>query len=346
MKEYITSDKIFSHLNRLCNYLDLRRVDPITVEVHPTNRCDNKCYYCIANRYRGEQTLSERELVIIIGKLAEMGVKGIIFSGGGEPFCSPHLKMAAETARIEGMDVGIITNGYGIKKKDYLWIVKECEWIRISLDTINKKIYKKIRGVDGLDRVVENIRGLVKERKESNSSCTIGTQAVVTPYNIEGLFETAKFVKDLGVDYFQIRPLEGDYTYTTEEFEKIYYYIKISKALEHENFKIIDTAYKWNEVDPLKDIKKDYKKCHILPFNGAVDACGDIYLCCHLVGYNQFCYGNLLTDSVEDIFERRDNLIENFKINPQYCPVACRGSLVNQTIEENYFKEKKHKNFL
>ena len=82
--------------------------------------------------------------------------------------------------------------------------------------------------------------------------------------------------------------------------------------------------------------------------NGAVDANGDIYLCCHLVGYKDFCYGNLITDSAEDIFKKRKEVMEaKWEAGmSQYCPIACRGSQVNQTIEENYFKDKPHRNFL
>lgn len=346
MQDYIVSDKIFSHLDRLEKYLHGKRTEPITVEIHPTNLCNNRCFYCIAERYRGVQSLTKEELLKIVRMLSAMGTKGIIFSGGGEPFVNLHTIHAIRGAVELGMDVGVITNGLGIKKDDIKDLVRCCTWIRVSIDTVNREVYKTIRGVDGLDKVIENIKGLVAEKKRQASSCTIGTQTVVTANNIDELFETAKFLRDLGADYFQIRPLEAKEPYPIEYIARAQAYIVKCKSLQSDKFKIVDTAYKWAEVDPTKEPKKNYKTCHILPFNGAVDATGDIYLCCHLVGNSKFSYGNLLRDRVEEIFVKRSIAMKEVDINQSYCPIACRGSLVNQTIEENYFKERPHKNFL
>ena len=53
--------------------------------------------------------------------------------------------------------------------------------------------------------------------------------------------------------------------------------------------------------------ERAYKDCHCFKLIGAIDTNGDIYVCCHKVGQKEFCYGNLITDTIKEIYNKYCN---------------------------------------
>ena len=58
----------------------------------------------------------------LITDLRSVGVKSITFTGGGEPLLSPHLEAFVNRAKLNHMEIGLITNG--ILLVEYLHLVK------------------------------------------------------------------------------------------------------------------------------------------------------------------------------------------------------------------------------
>lgn len=322
--QYIRTDKIFYHKG-LQDYLENKPVAPITMELHLTNRCNMNCYYCFFGDRDKRLELNRVDALKCIYSLAQMRVKGLIFSGGGEPTIHKDFKEITVFASKHGFDIALITNGL----VDISDIINQFTWVRYSLDSPSSYTYWKIKGVDKFDLAVSNIKKAVAKKGDT----TIGIQMVITKDNYEQIIRMYKFVVGLGADYFQFRPLENA-KYKEEEWD---YIENARRALRDDPF-VLTTESKWKE---LSGQIKQYKGCPGADFIGAIDARGDYYICCHHVGKSG-CYGNLLTDDIEKVLENRKAVQDSFDYTK--CPIACRGSNLNLALAN--FSKLEHVNFL
>jgi MoaA/NifB/PqqE/SkfB family radical SAM enzyme len=264
--------------------------------------------------------MSFSNAVAAVSRLADMGVKGITFSGGGEPTVHDDYAAIIEFAYKKGMDVALITNGVKLDTKVLDWLT----WVRFSLDAANPFTYKKIKGVSHFSDVLGNIIDAVRYKTNKKLKTTIGVQSVVSEDNFDQTYAIACLADNLGADYFQFRPVEGSIPKFKPEIPK--------NSLR---VKIIDSWYKWEE---LKSIKR-YYNCPAADVIGAVGADLNFYICCHHVGDKSASYGNILTDNV---LANRKQVQKDFDYSK--CPVACRGSVINKRLA--IYKDIDHVNFL
>ena len=96
MSSKYSNIKIFHYQDKLDNLtLDTQVIKaPLHIRIKPTNVCNHNCWYCAykVDYLQLGQDMVERDyipedkMMEIINDCAEMGVKAITFSGGGEPF--------------------------------------------------------------------------------------------------------------------------------------------------------------------------------------------------------------------------------------------------------------------
>jgi len=347
MERYITSDKIFFHLERLLKWRMKEEVFPVTVEIHPTNRCNNKCEYC--QYEKDDSTLSPGQFSEIVEKLKRIDVKGIILSGGGEPTLNRHTPWFLEILHEKKIHSAVITNLNLFSDNLYESILRCADWVRVSMDTVDRNRYRELRGVNNLDEVLKNIRSIVKMKHALDSSTTIGAQIVVTNRNIADILPVSQMASRLGVDYVQIRPVEvlpkGPLPYSSDEFDRIEEEIRKARELEAPSLTVIRSD-KWDLIHPGNGEREHgFSFCHGYPFIGAVTATGDYYICCHKVerkDHRFFC-GNLVTDSVESVMKNRARAIKSLDLDD--CYLGCRGSNINRKLQ-GLLARKEHKDFL
>lgn len=332
---FITIDKIFSHLDVVNKWIKGRSVYPITVEIHLTELCNNRCFYC--HYPKSPKTMSLANAKVAIEKLSSIGTKALILSGGGEPTLHPDVKKVIRAIAKEKIESAIITNLLKRDNELYSAILKHCTWCRISLDSSGEAIYKRIRGVFGFRNVIANIRKLVKLKNQLKAKTTIGIQAVVNRYNINDIFRQIKLASDLGVDYIQIRPVEtmpGEkIAYSKKQYDHIMQQIETGYQFERSNFKVI-RSNKWDLINPyLKQKAHGFYFCHAYMMIAAIDVYGDMYVCCHQIETKNkdMCYGNILKEPISNIMSRRKKIIKNLDLKK--CYLECRASNVNRRLQ-------------
>lgn len=344
---YITTDKIFSHFDTLYQWKHGQDIFPITVEIHLTEQCNNRCFYC--HYPKTPQTMAFSDFTTAIEQLSRIHTKAIILSGGGEPTLHPQAINALPMISAAGMDAAIITNLGQYDEDIYLAILKYCTWCRISLDSSNAYLYQKIRGVEGFERVIFNIQQLVKCKKKLQVSTTIGVQSVVNQYNWDDIFNEIKLASQLGVDYVQIRPVETmpgeEVIYSIAQYDQIMQQIEAGRQFERDDFKVI-RSNKWDIITPYFATREQgFSFCHAYMMIAAIDVRGDMYVCCHQIeNRNQsLCYGNIFHEPIEQIMARRKTVIKNLDL--RHCYLECRASNINRRLE-SLLKAVPHKNFL
>ena len=317
--EYIRTDKIYKHSDRLSAYLKKETVYPVTVEIHLTNRCNIKCHYCMFKDRHDNLQMSHVDALSVIRELADMNVKAVTFSGGGEPTIHSNLNSVVSFTKHLGMDAGLITNGVVLDT----FVLNYLTWIRFSVDASDASMYRKIKGVNKFNDVIRNIKRAVAYKQECNLDTTIGFQAILGEENYCYVDEMIELAQTLGVDYFQYRPIERG---ASQEKPIV---------LGKYTIPVIDTWYKWEEI---KDAKP-YTSCPGADFIGAIGADCNYYMCCHHVGDKTASYGHILNGSITYFRKKVQKEFDYSK-----CPIACRGAVINRRLTE--YNKIEHVNFL
>ena len=344
-----SSDKVLKHLDRVNDWLNGGNPSPITVELDMTNVCNHRCPECVSDYFQktGESSLSKELAFKIIKELADAKIKGLIFTGGGEPLCNTYCIDAVILAKGLGLDIGFITNGSFLSRKNMKVLAECCTWVRISLDASDSHIFQKSHGMNGreYEKIKENIKELSCIKKEIDSNCTIGVGYLTSDDTRDGMVEAAKMCRSLGANYLQFRPMQihrgGKFKYHWTDVQN-----RIEESLKYtyDGYKVLYSQHKY---EMMKDPRfgRSYGKCYGQQFATVVSASGKMYVCCHLRGYEKYCIGDLNKNSFHDIWnsKKRQEVIRN--IDFRDCIPLCRDNTFNQILW-NIKQPKDHVNFL
>jgi radical SAM protein with 4Fe4S-binding SPASM domain len=391
---YYAFNKWLYHLDRVACVKkgDFREVMPVTAQLIPSLYCNFSCPRCsyghskeIIRVHGGRKAMQMDGFTMstIIDRLSEAGIKGIIFTGGGEPTLNPHLIDGMRYATQNGIKIGLFTNGSlltDIKIRKILEL--EPTFIRVSLDAGTSNIHRLLHGYSDkhnyLQRTLKNIEIMAKEKQIRNANTTIGVGVSVEPINLNDIMELAKRLREIvdyppsgGIDYLVFRPTVnyecGGYFKTAqpiltylkkqipEYYEAYYNYVfegkqlptwlfekankiideEISRFLNGTGIEVINIRSKMLGItQPIRP----FKKCRASPWYIFVGPDGTIYNCVELGLDPRVAVGNLLTQSLSEIWKSQQRQAVMDYIDERgllsICPPVCLYYELNIIFEK------------
>jgi radical SAM protein with 4Fe4S-binding SPASM domain len=254
-----------------------------------------------------------KELKNLITQLKDIGTKGIVFCGGGEPTLYPQLKEIVEFIKKCGLDFGILTNGSMLKKYGKL-LVDNSRFIRITIDSVDAENYKKIHNPPKnytLHDTLENVVNIVDYRERVKSKCNIGIKSLISQGNMHERHEMDVVFNSLGVDYVHFK-------------------------------------YARDCVGEIKEGKTELKcKCFMSPIQVQIDAYGDVYVCCfYQYRFKTHKFGNVLDKSFRDVWFSSEHYKAIQELKIKECNVYdCKLHEYNNFMNEVLTKDPLHINF-
>jgi len=327
---------------------------PIHIRIKPTNICNHRCWYC-AYKAEGLQlgkdmvtkdTIPLPKMMEILEDIAAMGVKAVTFSGGGEPFCYPHLVPTLKELIRHGIKIASLTNGSLLRGEAAELFAKHGSWVRISMDGWNDKSYMEYRGVkDGeFSQILENIRGFKKMR----GKCLLGVSVILDKNNHAHFYDLARMLKDVDVDSVKVSPCivantsEGNNEYHDPFFNAAEQTIwKAVRDLAGDDFEIYN-AYHRQEID----FKKPYRWCPYLQILPIIGADLNVYSC-QDKAYNLDCglIGSIRDTRFKDFWHSDKNKF--FRIDPSRdCTHHCVADGKNRLVHEYLGADSEHLGFV
>jgi len=143
-----------------------RIIDYLRISV--TDRCNERCLYCMPSGYKGWERkpdyLSVDEIVRVARVAASMGFRKFRLTGG-EPLARADLpEIARGIAGIPGVEhLGISTNGTRLAPLAGALREAGADTVNVSLDALDPAIYRRITGGD-VSTVLDGIRAAVGAR--------------------------------------------------------------------------------------------------------------------------------------------------------------------------------------
>lgn len=128
-----------------------------------TDVCNFRCTYCLPQGYKKCQSteeLSLPEISRLLRAFSNLSFKKLRLTGG-EPTLRKDLPEIIREAATNGFQVGMTTNGFGLKKNIRVYKDSGLSLLNLSLDSMNSKKFKEITGKDeflnlqqGLDEAI------------------------------------------------------------------------------------------------------------------------------------------------------------------------------------------------
>jgi len=328
------TNKILFHLERLQSFLRGEMVYPISVEMDLSDWCNLKCSWCRFSKSHNPAVMPYWLAEKILRELAEVGVKSVVYSGGGEPLLNPQFREIADLGYSLGLDQGIYTNGVYVYK--YVETLNQkMKFVYISLDAATRETFLKVKGSDLFDQVLENVSLLCQQKDKAK----IGLGFLVNPENHHEAGMFTKLLDAFDVDYIQFRPA------VTENIDKKWLRGVMKDLSEFMGVeRIIIADYKFKDL-LRKDGGRTYSKCLGHNFLGGISADGTVWLCLNRRYCEGFSIGNLREQSFKEIWngEKRKQVIQ--KITLSECPKLCRAHELNKFLAY-VTKGNPHANFL
>lgn len=216
------------HLDRIEAMRSGRSVIPVEIQLILSDLCNHDCFFCA---YRASDGLSSEQFgekrsdgtinhnpsrMILAAKASEiirdaasLGVKSIVFTGGGEPTVHPDHMMLFEEALDLGLSCSLNTNG-DVLRPGWNEVWPRMEYVRFSVDAGTDAEYSEIRKVPSgrYEKVLRHLANLVNSCEVKESSCVVGAGYVVTPENWKNLDEGVRRIKDTGAKYVRMASMQ------------------------------------------------------------------------------------------------------------------------------------------
>jgi MoaA/NifB/PqqE/SkfB family radical SAM enzyme len=266
---------------------------PLHVRIKPTNICNHDCWYCA---YRADNlqlgqdmnvldSIPRIKMLEIVEDLAAMGVRAVTFSGGGDPFCYPHLLETVERLRDSKIRFAALTNGSRLYSSIAEFFAHHATWLRISMDGWDNASYAAYRNCpdDEFSRVLANMETF----KKIGGKCYLGVGIVVDIRNFNHIYDLIRKLQGIGVDSVKVSPciVSNSGAENNAYHDPICSTVKeqIAKAMAEyggQEFEINDSYHK-----QLETFSKTYHWCPYLQISPVIGADLNVYTC-HDKAYN------------------------------------------------------------
>jgi len=316
---------IITKLHQKCIVDKIKEIDwdngsgsPLIVELDPTAVCDFACPGCISeDLIATNNSFTYERLLKLAEEMKDAGVKGVILIGGGEPLAHPASKEIMRYFGENDISVGITTNGSFIDR--YMdEIALFSSWTRVSIDAASEKMHRILRptknGSSKFHHIVKNMRLLAKIKKgKLGYSFLIRTEVegdgVVS--NIHEIYDAAVLAKDIGCDYFEIKP---SYNYKNDvahslvkhsasRIEEMKEQIEKLNDLVDENFAITKAITLDESLGGVRKKQvKTYTRCPVAELRTLITP-GGAYVCPYWRGKEKYRIGSVQSMAFKDMWE-------------------------------------------
>ena len=361
-----SNDKALWHLDSVKVLREGKQPIPKQVQLIISDLCNQNCSFCAyrmdgytSNQHFGQvdektgkftnnpvRFIPYQKAIEIIDDAADMGVKAIQFTGGGEPTVHAKHKEIFSHALDRGLQIALVTNGV-LLKEQLREILIHATWVRVSIDAGLPETYAKIREVpeSQFHRSLENIRELIKLKKKHQSPLTIGVGFVVTEDNWTEMRYLTQIAKDMGADNVRLSAV-----FQPEHFEYFKRFYSDALALSKECSAMAEGKFKvfnlfTDRVEDLIEEHPDYSFCGYQHFNTYIGGDLNVYRCC-VTSYNDIgILGSLKEKRLKDFWlsQEKENKMSNF--DARGCP-QCQFNQRNRNINSVIDPDPPHINFV
>lgn len=353
---FIGPQKVFAHLDRLAGWSKGETPAPVTIEFDLSNRCPLGCRACHFSHThsRGPWASRDRRLPMAftetgdyanpawvlraLTQMAQAGVRGIVWTGGGEPTMHPQLMTIVKHAASVGLEQGMYTMGGVLRQDIAAELAEYLTWVVVSLDCADAITYHHEKGVP-LDRFRHACEGVKWLAGPKNT--TVGVSFLIHGENHHRIPEMLALSRKLGSTYTTFRPTIEDgpmSALATVDRSWIDAALPMLRQVAAER----DVECDPERFEAYRDWSgRSYRTCHGIKLNATVTPDGRMWICPQRRGIDGSQLGDLKTESFAEIWSRHPGIWTSLGD----CRVMCRLHKVNEVLSD-VFEVRAHEAFI
>ncbi len=192
------------------------------LRVSLTDRCNFRCFYCLPHGEPPiapkEQMLSYEEIEYISEIFVSLGIEKIRLTGG-EPMMRRDIEtIISKIAKLKTaglQDLAMTTNGYFLPGRAEELKAAGLDRITISLDSLKRDVFKKMTGVDVLEKVLAGIEAAKNAGLEPIKINAV----IVRGHNEDEVADFADFARtyDVKMRFIEFMPLDSGHEWKSED---------------------------------------------------------------------------------------------------------------------------------
>jgi len=282
--------KVLTHGSRMEAIVNGQYLPPVVFNLDVSGRCQFHCGHCHhrTKQIRNKELpdLSKRLMKTLpyflqTWKVNGFGVKACCIVGSqGDALLYDHLPELLKSLHFSGIEIGLVTNGYGLDWNLKLHAAFYTKFVGFSMDAGSSATYQKIKQSppNAWERVIGNVRELTTLINSLNFRNDVGWKILILPQSYHEIFESCKTAKVAGCRYVQIRPADLPMSelnkIDTKEVER-----QITRAIKE-----LEVPGKFEIVGIRHKFTTSYKKvlpayCYLTPLTVTVTSDGKVYAC-------------------------------------------------------------------
>jgi len=300
---------------------------PSKIDLEITTKCNLKCIFCQVPDWDRKklQDMSFNKFKYILDQIPFLSL--IKLQGMGESFLNKDIFKMIEFANKKGIKIETTTNGTILSKEKIKKLFKNPpSKISFSLDTPNNITYKKLRGKNMFNDIINNIRLTIDEKNKTKSNTKIRIWCILNKYNIDQVPDLIRLAKKLTVDELVIQT-------KISSFGKLNLKDK-NKKIKVNVFKkeILSKLNKAKEFAKKKELKLTVFKenyftktdpCNFIKSNPYISVEGEIVPCCIIADPKIISLGNIFKEKFTKIWNNKKykqlRKAHNKNILPNFC---------------------------
>lgn len=343
----------------------MRDISYLTLKL--TNRCNMNCYMCGQKYGRDELLKDDLPIEVIKECLGQIATLKTVYLFGGEPLLYKEFSQLLQCLSRLNINILISTNGILMDKYCEDIINYKVRDLTLSIDSVRKETFEKIRGSASFDIVFNNLKKLIEMKRNKKSVYPhIGINCVILPENVDELDEIYHFIcknfpdverinfespifttYEMGLEYEAI--LDKYFNskadswrwfnnripkYSKEIIQKII--LKMNELKSEPKATFILTSRDKN-IDLEEAFSDKYeipsRKCVFHEYSVTVLPNGDVTYC---TDYPDYIVGNIKSNSIEDIFNNsKSKAFRDYIRQKGNLPICARCP--RQRCDEDFF---------
>jgi cyclic pyranopterin phosphate synthase len=184
------------------------------LRVSLTDRCNFRCFYCLPHGEPPiapkEQMLSYEEIEYVCDIFVSLGIEKIRLTGG-EPMLRRDIEtIISKLSRFKSsglIDLALTTNVYFLPERAHALKAAGLDRVTISVDSLKRDVFKRMTGVDVLDKVLAGIAAA----KDAGLEPIKINAVIVRGHNEDEVADFAAFAReyDVKMRYIEFMPLDS-----------------------------------------------------------------------------------------------------------------------------------------
>jgi MoaA/NifB/PqqE/SkfB family radical SAM enzyme len=235
--------------DRVLNIIKNKKLQPVSVGLNPTNKCNLSCDFCSCKDRDKGVSLDIKRIKEFFDRFST--IQSCIITGGGEPLLYDDFEELVSFLHGKGILIGLVTNGMMLAKQK-ISIINKINWIRVSLsvDSMHSGIY-------------EIMRCFVKSPIETNLSFSYVCS------------------EDVRRDALAVRPFYSGFIHDINHFRVVNDLFILDERVERlRNYLLEEGDYSKMIFQERTEYTRGHERCCIAMLKPNIAADGHIYPCC------------------------------------------------------------------